>query len=283
MTKKRIEREDGTAVDLILPHQVDEATRELAFKAFDKADDKAIVASLTLGRDTGADVYEFGEGKAKVHGLTITGATNLWLHVRKRFPKEDQFVINEIPDTTPGAPPAATILRMALRIETPEGEAAWGFIGQPTWYRRSGGSWDKDAHAEAKGHSKALRNAELTLLPPPLKEKYMRSCLSLKGRSVKLLTAADTKDPSGETAMKATVRARIMSISTSMGLDCGKDEIKNAVIAFIEGAMGVKMSEMPEGVLLKAKNDYEAFAAKCGTDAAGKEAFRAAVLGGRAS
>lgn len=277
MVDRKIQTPEGEKT-LILLHQVDEETRELAIKAMDKADDAAVVQALTLGKDTDANVYAFSMGGKDVHGISITGMTNLWLEARKgAFPRESQLTITEIPYANPECKaPNATALRIALLVSTAEGESAWGFIAQPTWYRRRDGSWSFDEHAEAKGISKARRNAMKALIQPSLAEKFMKKCLAQKGK-VKQLTKSDAQGASAETSMKATVRARIMSISTRMGLDCGQDPIKNAVIAYIEKAVGMPMSEMPEAVLLKAKNEYEEWTKKVTRDE-----FRAAVLGGAA-
>lgn len=270
MTKKGIEIEEPKK--LILPASVSEATRDLAIKAMENADDKAIVEALTTGHDLAANVYEFAQGKETVHGLTIVGVTNLWLSVYEKPANAEQLVTSTREDSQSGAPQGAVIHRVAVRVLAPSGAAAWGMIEQPEYMHRRDGSWAWDQHAVAKALSKAERNAMKKLIEPKLAATFMRKCLT-KIHEIKKLVGADALEQSANSPVKEARRKRIFAVAAG-AFDVSKAANKEKLIAYVEKGIGKALSACTAEELQKVGDELYAFQKQVG-----KEAFTTAILG----
>lgn len=278
MTTKEVTTDAGKKVEILLLGDVPEESRKKAIAAFERSDDQVVVNGLATGSEAGSYLYAYKDSKDKVIvGLSLPGTRALFEETHPDHPIPD--VVEVVATAYPNAAHTLTdgthslVHGRRVTIKTPDGIHAVGEVAQPEYGgKRDGGFWHNE-HAIPQALSKATRNAMRNAVALSRATAFLKKLVDewvgqtddgeIKKRKeprsmgkVKVLTEKDSKPPASNDPARIQLRSRLFMLAGQAGLDVNKNRAhQEGTIAFVEGYLGVKLSEAPD-MEIKRAGDY---------------------------
>ena len=278
MTTREVTTDAGKKVEILLLGDVPEESRKKAIAAFERSDDQVVVNGLATGSEAGSYLYAYKDSKDKVIvGLSLPGTRALFeeTYEKQPIPNVVEVVRSSHPNPAHILPDGthSLIHVRSVTIQTPDGIRAVGEVAQPEYGgKRDGGFWYND-HSIPQALSKATRNAMRNAVALSRATAFLKKLVDewvgqtddgeIKKRKeprsmgkVKVLTEKDAKPPASNDPARIQLRSRLFMLAGQAGLDVNKNRAhQEGTIAFVEGYLGVKLSEAPD-MEIKRAGDY---------------------------